>query len=114
MCVPFCLSNKYIHTLLGGNRKQIGISMSAQRVKPQPVVSASYTGACLSLIQLPGDAPGNRAEDGPSTWALNTHGRPRGDSCFLVLAWPSPSCVAIWGVKQQLNNLSLSVTLALK
>ena len=51
-------------------------------------------------------------EDGPSAWALHPHGRPGGGTWLLASDQHSTlAMVAIWGVNQWKEGLSLSLSL---
>lgn len=72
-------------------------------------VASTIVLAALLPIQLPANVPAKTAEDGSHAWARAVHvAEPEGIPGSWLWFGPVPTIVAIWGVKQRLEDLPLS------
>lgn len=90
-----------------------GASVVAEHLKPRPAMSASYTvvSAPPLLIWLLDNDLAKAAEDGSRVWApdIHTYGRPRRSFWPLLQLGPALAFAAFWGMKQKMENLSVTL-----
>nr|XP_051711027.1 zinc finger protein 717 isoform X1 [Oryctolagus cuniculus] len=102
------------------NIHRSGTGIVAQEVKLPVGMPASHIRDLVQvpdsplLIQLPTNAHGNTADDGPINWVPATHVE---DPDAVPGSWlqpdPALAVAGIWGVNQQMEDLSLSLSLPL-
>lgn len=75
-------------------------------------VSQECSFGCSTFGSFPANIPGKPAEGDPNAWAPANHGvDPGGTRGFWLQSGPILATVAIWGVKQQTEDLSFSLSL---